>query len=184
MINEITKNSIYSIGYAIYSNQKYGSSIKKYGKMNIKEAINRVQKRLKIKSINNKYPFLRAEKTNFPQNKSKNLVLFIQESIGGQFVEAVGGEKGITPNINRLAKDGILFRDAYSNGTRSIRGLAGLVSGILSVPGKGVLKRDKSQKNFFTIASLLKPYGYTSSFFYGGESRFDNMKGWFIGKWI
>ncbi len=181
IVNEITKNSIYSIGYAIYSNQKYGSSIKKYGKMDIKEAINRVEKRLQIKSINDSSPFLRTVKTNFPQTKPKNLVLFIQESLGGQFVEAVGGEKGITPNINRLAKDGILFRDAYSNGTRSIRGLAGLVSGILSVPGKGVLKRDKSQKNFFTIASLLKPYGYQSSFFYGGESRFDNMKGWFIG---
>ena len=181
IVNEITKNSIYSIGYAIYSNQKYGSSIKQYGKMDIKEAIKRVENRLQIKSFNKEYPSLRVNKTNFPKVKDKNLVIFLQESLGAQFVEAVGGESGITPNLNRLSKDGILFKDAYSNGTRSIRGIAGMVAGVLSVPGKGVLKREKSQKNFFTIALLLKPYGYKSSFFYGGESRFDNMKGWFLG---
>jgi phosphoglycerol transferase MdoB-like AlkP superfamily enzyme len=44
-----------------------------------------------------------------------------------------------------------------------------------------VVKRNKSQNNFFTFAKLLKPYGYHTSFIYGGESRFDNMKGWFLG---
>jgi phosphoglycerol transferase MdoB-like AlkP superfamily enzyme len=74
-----------------------------------------------------------------------------------------------------------LFTDAYSNGTRSIRGLAGLVAGNFSVPGKGVLKRNKSQQDFFTMASLLKSEDYETVFLYGGESRFDNMKSWFSG---
>ena len=183
MLNEITKNSIYSIGYAIYTNAKHGSkkSTDQYGKMDIKEAIKRVEKRLNIKSLNEKLPLSRIEKTHFKTKKPKNLVIFIQESLGYQFVEAVGGEKGITPNLNRLSKEGILFRDLYSNGTRSIRGIAGTVSGNFSVPGKGVVKRNKSQKDYFTIAKLLKPYDYYTSFIYGGESRFDNMKSWFLG---
>ncbi len=55
------------------------------------------------------------------------------------------------------------------------------MAGNFAVPGKGVLKRAKSQTDWFTIARLFQPLGYETSFIYGGESRFDNMKGWFLG---
>jgi phosphoglycerol transferase MdoB-like AlkP superfamily enzyme len=183
MVNEITKNSLYNVGYAVYINTRHGSKklMKKYGKMDIQEAILRVQKRLDAKGDKDTLPFTRLVKSNFKTAKPKNIVIFIQESLGYQFVESVGGEKGITPNLNRLSKEGILFKDAYSNGTRSIRGLAGMSAGNFSVPGKGVLKRNKSQRDFYTIASSLNPLGYHTTFMYGGESRFDNMKSWYIG---
>jgi len=183
MLNEITKNSLHSIIYAIYVNAKHDKKgvAKQYGKMEPKEAIARVERRLNIQSLNENSPLRRVEKSHFKTTESKNLVIFLQESLGYQFVEAVGGEKGITPNFNRLSKEGILFKDLYSNGTRSVRGIAGTVAGNFSVPGKGVVKRNKSQNDYFTIAKLLKPYGYYTSFIYGGESRFDNMKGWFLG---
>ncbi len=181
LLNEITKNSLYSIGYAIYSNQKHSSKdlAKKYGKMELKEAVFRVAKRLNIQNGDKKYFLSRFVKSNF--KKQKNIIIFIQESLGYQFVKAVGGEEGITPNLNALSKEGILFANLYSNGTRSVRGIAGLVAGNLAIPGKGVLKRNKSQNGFFTLASLLKPQGYHTSFIYGGESRFDNMKSFFYG---
>ncbi len=183
IVNEITKNSIYSTIYAIYANKNFAVKdiATRYGKIDIKEAIKRVQKRLNIKSDDKKYFLSRFEPTQFPTNNTKNIVIFLQESLGAQFVEAVGGQKGITPNLNRLSKEGILFKEAYSNGTRSVRGIAGVTSGIFSVPGKGVVKRNKSQTDFFTFSKLLKPLGYHTSFIYGGESRFDNMKGWFLG---
>jgi len=181
VVNEITKNSLYSIGYSIYANKKYESDVtKQYGKMDIKEALDRVKKRLNINSTSTTSPLSRLERTHVKTKKQKNLVIFLQESLGYQFYE----DTNITPNLNRLSKEGIFFTNLYSNGTRSIRGIAGMISGNFSVPGKGVLKRNKSQSDFFTISSLLEPYGYTTSFFYGGESRFDNMKGWFRGKII
>jgi phosphoglycerol transferase MdoB-like AlkP superfamily enzyme len=182
-INEITKNSIYSIGYAMYVNAKHGSKriMKQYPQMDINEAITRVKKRLNITDTKELLSLKRLEKTHFKTKKPKNLIIFLQESLGAQFVQATGGEAGITPHLNALAKEGILFTDLYSNGTRSVRGIAGMVAGNFSIPGKGVVKRNKSQKDYFTIAKLLKPYGYHTSFIYGGESRFDNMKGWFLG---
>ncbi len=182
VVNEITKNSIYSVCYAIYSNKKNKSNItSQYGKMNLKEALKRVKKRLNVESLNELSPLSRVEKSNFKVENTKNLVIFIQESLGAQFVGSIGGEQGITPNFDKLSNEGILFKNAFSNGTRSIRGIAGCVSGIFSVPGEGVVKRNKSQREFFTIASLLKPFGYHTLFLYGGESRFDNMRGWFLG---
>jgi phosphoglycerol transferase MdoB-like AlkP superfamily enzyme len=104
------------------------------------------------------------------------LVIFLQESLGYQFVSPQ-----ITPNLLALKKESLWFNDAYSNGTRSVRGIAGVTSGFLAVPGKGVVKRTKSQNNFFTFAKLLKPLGYHNMFLYGGEARFDNMRSWFLG---
>ncbi|MEA2110939.1 MAG: sulfatase-like hydrolase/transferase [Campylobacterota bacterium] len=183
IVNEITKNTPYAIVYAIYANKKYGQgkSLDRYGEMEVPEALSRLKKRLNIQSSDTASPLRRLETSHFKAQSSKNLVIFLQESIGGQFVEAVGGEAGITPHFNRLAKEGILFKDLYSNGTRSIRGIAGVVSGNFSIPGKGVLKRNKSQADFFTLSSLLEPLDYKTLFLYGGESRFDNMKGWFLG---
>jgi phosphoglycerol transferase MdoB-like AlkP superfamily enzyme len=179
VVNEITKNSLYSVGYAIYANKRYATkAIKLYGKMPIDEALERMQKRLGINGndLKSASPFARLEKSHFITEKKKNLVIFLQESLGYQFVT-----QKITPELLKLKKEGLWFNDAYSNGTRSVRGIAGTTAGFLAVAGKGVVKRTKSQSDFFTFASLLNPLGYHTMFIYGGEARFDNMRSWFLG---
>lgn len=179
IVNEVTKNSLYAVGYAIYANKKYATkSIKLYGKMSSSESLERMQKVLGIEGndLNATSPFTRTEKTHFATKKKKNLVIFLQESLGFQFVTPK-----ITPNLLKLKKESLWFEEVYSNGTRSVRGIAGITAGFLAVPGKGVVKRTKSQSNFFTFAKLLKPLGYHTMFLYGGEARFDNMRSWFLG---
>ena len=43
------------------------------------------------------------------------------------------------------------------------------------------MKMELAQRNFFTIASLLKDHNYQTSFIYGGEAHFDNMAAFFVG---
>ena len=180
VINEITKNSLHSLGYAYYSNKKTENNIAKYGKIDIKEAYKLVSSAIGVEYKDEKRPFYREVKSKLDSKKQKNLVIFIQESMGAQFTGFIGNNT-LTPNLDKLAKDYISFTNLYSNGTRSVRGLAALTSGTLPINGVEVIKRNKSQQDYFTIASLLKPYGYKSSFIYGGEARFDNMKSWYLG---
>lgn len=179
IVNEVTKNSLYSVGYAIYANKTYAAkAIKMYGTMPISEVLKRMQDVLGIKGndLNSASIFSRLEKTHFPTSKKKNLVIFLQESLGYQFIT-----HEITPELLKLKKEALWFSETYSNGTRSVRGIAGITAGFLSVPGKGVVKRSKSQSDFFTFSSLLKPLGYHTMFLYGGEAHFDNMRSWFLG---
>ncbi len=180
VINEITKNSLHSLGYAYYSNKKAENNISKYGKIDIKEAYKVASLAIGIDYKDEKKPFYREVKSKLASKKQKNLVIFIQESMGAQFTGFIG-KQNFTPNLDNLAQDYLSFTNLYSNGTRSIRGLAALTSGTLPINGVEVIKRNKSQEGYFTVASLLKPYGYKSSFIYGGEARFDNMKGWYLG---
>jgi len=184
VINEITKNSMHSLGYAYYSNKQSEANITKYGKMDLDEAYLLASKALGIEYKDKNRPFYREVKTHLEKKEQKNLVIFMQESLGAQFSQMFSQDRGgvgFTPNLDNLAKNNIAFTNLYSNGTRSVRGLAAMSSGALPIAGNEVLKRNKSQQGYFTIASLLKPYGYKSSFIYGGEARFDNMKGWYLG---
>ncbi|HHJ35872.1 MAG TPA: LTA synthase family protein, partial [Gammaproteobacteria bacterium] len=184
LLNEISKNTIHSVAYAAYSEMRHGGSAKRYGSIKVTEAFERVKRRLQIDASGDEHsPFNRLERTHFRSDRAKNLVILLEESLGAQFVSALNHKqlKNITPNINALSKESIFFENLYSNGTRSIRGISGTVAGFLSTPGKGVVKRNLSQHGFFTVAQLLEKHGYKTSFFYGGESRFDNMKSWFSG---
>ena len=182
VLNEITKNSLYNIGYAFYSYKKNEKNLAdKYGKISILEAYNLVSNTLNIDFNDLSKPFNRLEKTHFKIDKPKNLVIFVQESMGAQFTSFAGEEKDLTPNLNNLANKNLAFTNLYANGTRSVRGLEALTSGYLPIIGDSVIKRNKSQSDFFTIAKLLKPFGYKSSFIYGGEGRFDNMRNWYLG---
>ena len=44
-----------------------------------------------------------------------------------------------------------------------------------------MVKLDKSQRDFFTIADFLAKQNYHTQFIYGGESHFDNMQSFFLG---
>lgn len=112
--------------------------------------------------------------------KPKNLVILLQESLGAQFVGSLGGLP-LTPNIDALSKEGWTFNQLYATGTRSVRGIEAVLTGFTPTPAQAVVKLGKSQTHFFTIADLLKQRGYDTSFIYGGESHFDNMRGFFLG---
>lgn len=87
----------------------------------------------------------------------------------------------LTPEIDKLNQEGWAFERLYATGTRSVRGIEAVIIGFTPTPSRAVVKLDKSQKDFFTIASLLKRQGYETQFIYGGESHFDNMKSFFLG---
>ena len=104
----------------------------------------------------------------------------LEESLGAGFVKQLGGLP-ITPNLDRLADHGIWFDQLYATGTRSVRGIEAVVAGFPPTPALSVVKLSKAQQHFATLASVLQRSGYRSEFVYGGESHFDNMRGFFLG---
>lgn len=109
-----------------------------------------------------------------------NVVLITIESLGSDFVESFGGRKGLTPNFDRLAREGLSFTHMYATGTRTVRGLEALSLSLPPTPGHAVLTR-KNNKGFQTLGGVFKSQGYEPLFIYGGYSYFDNMQDFFGG---
>ncbi|WP_294496075.1 LTA synthase family protein [uncultured Ruminobacter sp.] len=110
----------------------------------------------------------------------KNIVIILEESLGAQFVGYLGGS-GLTPNLDRIYGEGYGFTNMFATGVRSVRGIEAVTSGFTPTVNTSTVKREKTQKNFFNLASVLKNEGYQNSFIYGGESHFDNMRSFFLG---
>ena len=56
-----------------------------------------------------------------------------------------------------------------------------MIAGFPPTSAPSTVKLARSQQDFFTLAQFLKRQGYASTFYYGGESHFDNMRSWFMG---
>ena len=121
-----------------------------------------------------------ATRTPSYTGKPKNLVIVLEESLGAQFIGHLGGLP-LSPNIDRLSDNAWTFTRMYATGTRSVRGIEAVVAGFSPTPAQAVVKQPKAQQGFYTIAQTLKARGYDTTFYYGGESHFDNMRGFFYG---
>ena len=179
MTNSLGLNSLYTVAFAAYSLKNEGNT-DKYGTMDEFEAYNRVKKYMDVTEfIDEEIPFLHIEKPDSIAQKY-NVVIFLQESLGAEFVGCLGGLP-LTPEFDKLSKEGLLFTKLYSSGTRSIRGIESVVTGFLPNPAESVVKLSNSQQGFFTLADAFGKQNYDTSFIYGGLSNFDNMASFFNG---
>lgn len=105
-----------------------------------------------------------------------NIIIILMEGFGGQFVEAVSGRTDIAPNYNKLAQEGIIFTNCYSNSYRTDRGTVCALSGYVSFPQVSVMKIPAKSRTLPCIARSLNEHGYKSSFLYGGDINFTNMQ--------
>ncbi len=108
------------------------------------------------------------------------VVVVIEESLGSDFVGALGGEKNCTPRIDALVPDGLLLRHLVANGNRTVRGLEGVLCSFVPLPGDSIIKRPKSE-GVTTLATVFGHAGYDTAFFYGGFGVFDHMKPFALG---
>lgn len=109
-----------------------------------------------------------------------NVVLVSMESLGADYVESFGGRPGLTPNLDRLAHDGLMFTQTYATGLRTVRGLEAITLSVPPTPGQAVPVREHN-KGFQTLGGVLAARGYEPLYLYGGYSYFDNMRDFFGG---
>ncbi|WP_292398959.1 MULTISPECIES: LTA synthase family protein [unclassified Methylophaga] len=183
MVNSLMLNSAWSVYFAIYNMQHESNAAEVYGTMTDEAILSELHKNYPWidEDTQRKFPTLNTRQASVQRDKPLNLVIILQESMGATFVESLGGEYSVTPELERLKKKGWWFEQLYATGTRSVRGIEAVISGYLPTPARSVVKLSLSQQNFFTIADLLKQQGYFTEFIYGGESHFDNMASFFIG---
>ena len=114
--------------------------------------------------------------------KRPNILLIILESFGSKFVEPLGGLPDVTPNLNRLSKEGVFFTNCYANSFRTDRGTVSLLSGYLALPTVSVMKVPAKSRTLPAISEELLKAGYATDFLYGGDINFTNMKSYLLGK--
>lgn len=109
-----------------------------------------------------------------------NILIILMEGFGATMIESLGGTKGASPNIDRLAKEGIWFTHCYANSFRTDRGTICALSGYQSFPDLSVMKIPAKSRTLPSIAGKLVKEGYHTDFLYGGDINFTNMKSYLL----
>ena len=132
-------------------------------------------------------------------NKNPNIVLIIADDLGWTDLSFMGSNYYQTPNIDRLAKRGITFYNAYASATNCSPSRASMLSGKYT-PEHGIFTVGESERgnkktrklipienkeeigqDFFLIPEMLKTLGYTNGHFgkwhLGKEGNYPEQNG-------
>ena len=138
-------------------------------------------------STNPDYPL---ERTNVQSGMSpkKNVVMIMIESLSFKYIDYLSGQYyGVTPNIDRFARNGLVFENFFANGQRSVDGVQSILTGIPPLPGMpditalsvnysglGQLASDNHYRTIFLTTTMRESF---SMDLIAGAAGFDDYHG-------
>ncbi len=108
--------------------------------------------------------------------KRPNIVLILLESWTADVVGVLGGDSGVTPGFDRLAKEGLLFTNFYSTGFRTEQGLCATISSFPSQPKTTIIRQYGKFDRLPSLVNVLDSAGYRSTYYYAGDVAFANTR--------
>lgn len=115
------------------------------------------------------------------ENQPRNVVVIMLESFSKYIMTEAGHVKGITPNLDRYSKEGMYFTRFYANSFRTDRAIVSILSGLPAQPTMSVMDIPHKSTALPSIASAMGRAGYSSTFYYGGDTNYSNMKSYLMG---
>lgn len=178
-INELGKSGLYSLFAAFRNNSLDYDSF--YAKEDEKEIFSNLKDTLSTKNSVFVHPNdndIVRQIANKGEEKDYNVMILMVESLSGKFLESLNGQKGLTPNLDAIAKKSLFFSNFYATGTRTVRGMEAVTLSIPPTPGRSIVKRPDNH-GMFSSGFIFKNKGYETKFIYGGHGYFDNMNEFF-----
>jgi len=177
--NELAHNGIYQIFAAFRNNELDYKTF--YRSLDDKTAFQRLRKL--ITTSNSRFTstdvFDVTREISYPgKEKRYNVMMITIESFSASFMTRFGNESNITPNLDTIAQQSLLFTNFFATGTRTVRGMEALTLSLPPTPGYSIVKRPNNE-NMYSLGNVLRSKGYDTNFIYAGYGYFDNMNYFF-----
>jgi phosphoglycerol transferase MdoB-like AlkP superfamily enzyme len=104
-------------------------------------------------------------------NSRPNIIIIVWESLTAKVLNDT-----VTPRLHALLTEGIYFSNFYASGDRSDKGLAAILSAYPAQPDFSIMTEPGKSRKLPFITQQLKAAGYQSTYLYGGELEFANMR--------
>ena len=120
------------------------------------------------------YPRSDSTGANRPMDR-RNVVIIILESFSKEHSGSLnpklenGRYLGFTPFLDSLMEHSLVL-DGYANGKRSIEGIPAILASLPTWMTEDFITSSYAGNTFNSLAGLLKPEGYYSAFFHGGNN--------------
>ncbi len=110
-----------------------------------------------------------------------NVLIITWESFTYKALALGGMDSTVTPNMNALIHEGVFFSNLYASGDRTDKGIVAVLSGYPAQSTTSIVKSANKAHTLPMLSKTLANEGYNTSFYYGGELEFANMKSYILG---
>lgn len=178
--NEIAKEGTYSLFSAFLKNELPYDDF--YLTQDKKENLQILQNKFGGKNVEflNPQDNIARQISSYRAENKANVIIVLMESMSAKYLNEnlAQGMPEVTPNLSKLAEEGLFFSRAYATGTRSVRGIEALTLSVLPLPGMSIVRRPNNE-NLHNVGSIFRDKGYDIKWIYGGYGYFDNMNYFF-----
>lgn len=166
ILNLAAVNSGWNLGQSIWDN-KMNMGINPYLYFPQEEA---------LKTVREIYANPKDTAVSILKNKRPNVVMIILESWSADMVKALGGYDSITPGLEKIISEGVLFENAYASGSLSDQGMAAIFSAFPAQPSVSIIFQPGKYVKLPCINTEFHEAGYNTSFLFGGQLSYGNIK--------
>lgn len=176
---ELAKNGLWSL-FAAFRNNELDYDLF-YPTLPVDEAFTRLRAKL---ALDHSSPLSgdRRDTLRFVRGDGAeihpNVIQITVESLSADFLSIFNRASRLTPNLEAIARQSLVFDKLYATGTRTDRGMEALTLSLPPTPGRSLVKRPRNE-DLFTLGSVFRSRGYDTAFIYGGFGYFDNMNAFF-----
>lgn len=141
------------------------------------EAIKRVQEILKREGIEGISPIARSINAE-PSNTRPNVVFIFMESMSAELMQAFDQKKELTPFLDSLYTQSMVFTNIWSAGIHTNHGMYSTLYSFPTIMKRNAMKGSVIP-HYSGLPTILQENGYQNLFFMTHESQYDNMNAFF-----
>lgn len=173
---ELARNGLYSFFAAFWENSLDYERF--YPTLPTAEAFHQIKADLGgTPTATNSFDITRTISSSTPE-KHWNVIQITVESLSATFLGRFGSTSNLTPYLDKVYDESLVFTNFYATGTRTVRGMEALTLCVPPTPGQSIVRRPNNE-NLFTVGSVFRSRGYDTAFIYSGYGYFDNMNAYF-----
>jgi len=176
ILNDAAVNPLWNLAHSTIGNSVNINNSNPYIYHKQQDALSIVKKIHQRKINNTNINSLRSS-SKILKNNRPNIVLIILESWSADIVGSLGGLTGITPEFDRLAKDGLLFSKVYASGYTSDLAMPAIFSSSHALPIASIITQPSKFKKLHCLSKSFNDIGYFTSYHFGGQLIYGNIKG-------
>ena len=164
-LNHCALNPVFNLLYSMGKQEDFASEAQYFNDEEVKEIIKEIYP-IKHPSLGGAGGYLIS--------RPHDILLIIWEGAG---VDMLSKYKCGT-ELDKIAKDGIVFTQCYANSFRTDRGQLSLLAGWPAIPKTSLMKIPEKCERLSALPRTLLNNGYETTFWYGGDISFANTGGY------
>ena len=167
-LNHWALNPAYNLIYSLTTREKFDDQFRFYPEEEARAVVDGI------------FPLTSTPQTSLLTTTRPNILLIVWESLGAEFVEALGGRPDITPRISALAEEGVLFTRCTAGSFRTDRGLVCVLGGYPGQPTTSVMRYTRKLPNLPALPRRLREEGYVTTAIHGGDLSIMHKADWYL----